>query len=641
MKLIYKPIPTLLIQLGLLSSKMVMTPEVLDLPEGWFPYWGSFLLFLFFWFGILGFGQKAQDRIAKHLDSSIGLHLLLGSAFVSITLGFLAILIPIVWMKWVFFIFTAIGCSFFDLKKYPLKWKEPPITSILFILLLLSILFRTIESFLLSRHGDAFICYLTANRKLVATGSFQTFLDHPIYFFSSSWEYLYLWGNVFFYQGPHTGLAESQRFAQWCSSLIAHAGLIAVAYQLARLLKTSRTWALLVALSVSTVPVMRWMQNLPKNDYGIAFWGVGACLLLELTRENEEKNKNRTLFFAAGVLFGLMVIGKISSVSIGVPALVFLIWNRIAIQNWVILALGGLLGALPVLLRNFKLTENPFFPWLTGVFKKPVFGPSLQSSFHSVDPLSQGSVLKASFFLEPALEQYWIFGLLLFLVSIAFSRKLRTNSPKSTWIWGVGASLGCLFYATFLRPRTELRYLGPTLELTSLISVVALGILIHEMKKPFSRYLTGVFTIWVILASNISFFTLVQIFTEKYSRGTGTLLSHSGGVPKKWLRDHLQSPEKILSIGDNEEYYMSDYPFHEMSYVTPIDRALSFLSEAPAMIRFLKETGYAFIYDNRKQTPWGNLNSKSATLLSDYLKKFPESVVFQNENSIIYDLRRL
>jgi len=135
--------------------------------------------------------------------------------------------------------------------------------------------------------------------------------------------------------------------------------------------------------------------------------------------------------------------------------------------------------------------------------------------------------------------------------------KIASATSQNTLIWVIGAILGCLFYAIFLRPRTELRYLGPTLELTSFLSIIALAQLIYSLKSG-SRLLFSCVFIWVLLKSNLSFFTLAQVIRGDYSSGTGIILEHSGGHAKKWLRDQLQPNEKVLVIGDNEEYYMSD-----------------------------------------------------------------------------------
>jgi len=390
--------PLIFILFGVLSLEMVALPETLDQPESLFSYFGSILLFIFFWLSLVGFGQRLENGLIQKTSRSIGTHLLLGSVFLSITLGFSALLIPIPWMKQWCFALACLGCLFLNLSVYQWKWRESIGVTFLSALLLSSVILKTIESFKLAPHGDAFICYLTANRKLVSTGGFEVFLNHPVYFFSSIWEYLYLWGDLFFYHGPNTGLAASQRFAQWCSALIAHAGIISVAYSFGKKLCSRSVVALLAALSVSTVPVMRWMQNLAKNDYGIAFWGLGACFLLQVTIDQEDRSKTRRTLLTTGILLGAAVIGKISAIVLCVPVCVFLIRYRIALQNWILLGVGGFLGALPILMRNFKLTQNPFFPWLNELFlRQNMLGPSLQNSFTSL-----GFLVRLFFYFTPS-----------------------------------------------------------------------------------------------------------------------------------------------------------------------------------------------------------------------------------------------
>lgn len=639
--------PLIFILFGVLASQLVTLPETLDQPESIFSYFGSFLLFLFFWLSLVGFGQKLENTLIRKTSQSIGIHLLLGSVFFAITLGFSVLLIPILWMKQWCFALACLGCLFLNLSIYQWEWRESGVISLLSVILLSSVTLRTIESFKLARHGDAFICYLTANRKLVSTGGFEVFLNHPVYFFSSIWEYLYLWGDLFFYHGANTGLAASQRFAQWCSALIAHAGMISVAYSFGKKLYSRSGVALVAALSVSTVPVMRWMQNLAKNDYGIAFWGFGACFLLHLSIDQKDRSKTSRTLLATGVLLGTAIIGKISAIVICIPVCVFLLSHRISIQKWILVGVGGFLGALPILMRNFKLTRNPFFPWLNELFlKQNILGPSLQNSFTSLNSLHQAGV-KKEFFLEPILQQPWIFGLFIFLFYFIWMRvttrktpsRIASETAQNTIIWVIGSILGCLFYALFLRPRTELRYLGPTLELTSFISIIALAHLIYSLKKG-SGFLISCLLIWVLLSSSLSFFTLAQIVRGDYSSGTSIILEHSGGHAKKWLRDHLQPKEKVLAIGDNEEYYMSDYEFHEMSYVRDLDQDLTSIQDGAKMIEYLKNEGYAFVDDHQKQMPWGNLNPRLAKQLTHELEKDPSRIVFKNESATIYSLKR-
>jgi hypothetical protein len=635
-----KKSPYALIALGFASILMLRDVPVLDQPGTFLAYSGSFLLFLFFLCGMMGIGQKLESKLIQDPASNFGIHLLLGSALISVLIGFITLLVPIESIKPVFFLMTAYGCFHFEIKTLKWNWNESRWPNFLFVVLVISIVLRTIEGFHLSGHGDAFICYLTANRKLVSTGNFKTFLENPVYFFSSSWEYLYLWGNVFFFHGSNTGLAESQRFAQWCSALVAHAGLIGISYQFTQIFKLRKSWALITALSVSTIPVMRWMQNLAKNDYGIAFWGVGACLVLELAIRRKSEIKNKGIFFVSGILFGLTLIGKISTITIAIPVLMILIWKRVDLRFWIIMSLGGICGALPVVIRNYWLTKNPFFPWFNELFKSSTFGPSLQSTFTKLDPLHQNGV-KSDYFLEPIVQQPWIAGLIVFVLIFVSFRKSRNEYQLKIVPWVVSSIVGWVFFAIFLRPRTEIRYLGPTLELASMMSVIAIAGISNGYKNKFTKILPVAFGVWVLVASNLSLFTFSQMFGEKYTKGSETVLGHSGGKAKKWLREHVKKDEKILSVADNEEYYMSDYHFHEMSYVSQLDRDLSSVDISEDIIGYLKISGYRYIYDNQNQMTWGNLNPIKASELLKVIRKTPVLLVYEDENAVIYDLERL
>lgn len=623
----------------------------LDEPESWLTYFASFAVFLFFLAGLLGWGQLLSRRWLRNADGSFGLHLAAGSAGFSLWVGTAMLVLPAALLKWLIVLGAVAGCALFRPKALGPGVQEiakDRLSLVLSAALGISVLLRVIEGFYLHAHGDAFICYLTATRSFVERGGFAAFLDNPVYFLSTSWENLYLAGHGIFHHGPGTGLIQGQRFAQWCTAAIAHLGSIAILYRLALELRASRAVALTAALAGSSVPILRWTQNLAKNDLGVAFWALAGCFLVQQAVSQVQSSRRRPLLIAAGALFGLSIIGKLSGVTILATAAVVLLWSRARAKDLLAFGFGGLLGAGPTLLRNLLFTGNPVFPWLETLFRSGKLGPSLAQNLYNLTHKTPVA-FELRFLIEPFAQQPWLFAPVV-LIALMSARRFRHTHWEDLRVWCAGALLGAAAFCFGILPKSELRYFGAGLMLFSALAVISVAALLPLMiasRKQVTLATAGL-SVLVIALSNLPFFTLAQLVQGKYAPGSESLLHHSAGKAKKWLRERAREntaagrdPFSVVTLGDNEEYYMLGERYHELGYYQPLDRVAGSFATGAELARFLRDSGYRYVVDARELMPWGNLNAASAALLVTELQRFPKARVFSEGGVAVYDLSQL
>lgn len=626
---------------------MPFLSSALDAPESWITYFAGLGAFVFFLAGVIGWGQTLSRRWLRTADHAFGLHLAVGSAGFSLWMGLAMLVLPAVLLKWLAVLGTVGGCALLRPRAYRAARDEAHtdrFATFLAWVLGASVVLRLIEGFHLHAHGDAFICYLTATRSWVEQSGFKEWLQNPAYFFSTSWEDLYLFGHLLFAQGGDTGLVPGQRFAQWCTAGIAHLGTIAIVYRFALELQASRRVALTAALAASTLPILRWTQNLAKNDLGVAFWALAGCYLIQRAMNHLQSSQRRPLLLGAGVLLGLAVIGKLSGFTILVPAYTVLLIGRARLKDHAAFALGGVIGAAPTMIRNLSLTGNPFFPWLETVFHTGFIGPSLTQNLYNLSH-KNAARFDLGFLLEPFLQQPWLWAPVLLLV-LTSVRRFRESRWEELRAWSIAVLLGAVAFVWIIRPKSELRYFGAGLELLSAIAIVALAAVIPLLVRHHraQSWITGTLAALVLALSNLPFFTLAQVAKGKYRPGSEAIRQHSAGAAKEWLRARAResaSPFSIVTLGDNEEYYMLPYRYHEMGYYQPLDRVIGTIDSGPDLTRFLRDAGYRYVVDARSLMAWGYLNRDGGERLMAELGRFPKAKVFEEGGVAIYDLSQL
>ena len=426
------------------------------------------------------------------------------------------------------------------------------------------VLLKLLEGIQFPSHGDAYNTYLPAPRDWATNGNFSNFTHSVQFFLATSWESLYAWGTTLMGLQGGRGLDLSQFFAQWCSGGIAVLGVafggLALCYRLTKLLPLSSTWFPMVSIIALQVPVLRWTENLAKNDFGICFWGFSAFYFSQMAAIEIPG-----VAFAVGLLLGATLVGKFTAGLFGILLGLFTLLRRRKVfftlsgflNTTVPLIAGGLIGVLPVLIRNTTLTGNPVFPWLPSLFPGFELGASIKAgSLHTTEFNFHWN--QVFLYFTEILAELPFLPILFVMVFLT-----KTSKPFKTLSW-IGI-LALFAFTLFFRPSTEIRYQGPTLLILASLSIYSLYYFIElasqKFLPQFSNAILIVLTFVLLIQSNISFFSLAQIGGKKFNPWSkqSEALRDTGGIGKLWIRNHLSPSETLFVLGDDYPYYLMDY----------------------------------------------------------------------------------
>ena len=454
---------------------------------------------------------------------------------------------------------------------------------------ILIVVIKLIEGLQFPKHGDAYLCYLPGPRIWAVEGSFNPYLHFSQFFLTTSWESLYAWGTALMGLKGGVGLDLTQFFAQWCTGGIAVGGVflatLSLCQRLSQIFPLSKTWFAFICVSAMQLPSLRWNSNLAKNDFGVAFLGFSAFYF---TYFLAPLSNWATLF--AGILAGVAVIGKLPLVFFGFSlTLTVFLKSR---KKFAIYILGGFLGVLPVLARNYFLTGDPVFPWLPNLFPTQLLGPTL----------SAGATRATQHFLQ-GYQELWVYFKELFLefplILTPIILIIASRERKQIWKQMSGILLSLVLFTLLLRSSTEIRYQNASLVVCGSLSAFFAFYLISRIipkENPKIKNMLSVFlAIGILITSNITTFTLFQIGSSKFQALPFKLPHLTDGVGKLWIRQNLKSNQSILIIGDPHLYYLIDYPITELGQSREWDTKMNQEPEA-VFKESLKHAPFDFLY---------------------------------------------
>jgi hypothetical protein len=596
---------------------------VAALANGWWGLPPLFALFLCFAAALLGWGSLVERWLgggwagAFLYSSALGVAFMLGAGALGVLplrpLFFL-VLLPGGWL----------------LARRP---GEAGVSRWVWAVFLFAAGVRALSAFLPQAHGDPLLYHLTGPRLWQLAGASRLAPDMPNAILAATWEYLYLWPQVFWADVTNVNhLLAAQIFCQWTHLLWGWLGAALVIERLTRG-DDSGPWRFLFPLAALFLASVQWTAGLAKNDAGVAFWCLGSWWLLE--RACAERKLR--LFAAAGVLAGFAVTGKISAVLFLAPALLVSLGLFLGRARAKAVAGAGafsgafLAGLLPVYLRNWHETGNPFFPMFTRYFPSPWISASWAAHFSAVHPgeeTHRWHILLVRLG-ELGRESPLVFGWALLPLALAVPAVRRRLAGKSHWFLVSGLSFA-LFAACFSLD-AEIRYLGATLILLA-ASGLAVLLAVAEALPGKGRAAGG----WVLLVGILAASKLPTHLLWKFPKiapGGAFLLTHTGGDSKAWLREHAAPGALIVFLNDNESYYLLghritmlterpdlDAPTREEKSLAPFVRAICHFGGATYLLESRSQTGLAVRFPSPALEP---------------------AVAFQGVSSRVYDLRIL
>lgn len=470
---------------------------------------------------------------------------------------------------------------------------------------------RALTAAIPAQHGDPLLYHLLGPRIWAEAGGFTMNPDLPNALLASSWEVLYLWPQMFWMSvHPLFGLIEAQLFSQWLHLFLAWGGSALLVMRMMKPGLNSK-WLPLAGFAALFVSGLQWTAALAKNDVGIAFWVLGAIVFFA------EGFKNQRLIYLAlsGVFGGLALSGKVTALLSLAPLLAALFfyyrpWNRLpwSLGAFAVWGSGLLLGAVPIYVRNFVLSGNPFFPLFSGVFPSPWLSKSWESHFSQVHPASHLDSIPRLWMRFPELwrENPFLTVVPLFALSVLGRFLLRRSRLEAGNIPALAVG-GLAAYGVFVVTQAaeiELRYLGASLQLLAAIGVFVL-IRWSTVTKS-GRLQAGAASlifIGIFVSSKLPLHVLYKIWSSPL--GVEMVKTHSAGEAKAWLRKHASGSFTIVAA-DNETYYLTPLSVAVLTERPDLDAATRSEKDFGRFIEAIcTKSGAKYLLDARPFDPNG------------------------------------
>jgi len=627
-------------------------------------YLGAFFIFLswvaslYFWGSCL-LKWLFQERVsgAPFLSLSFFVALGTGSAFLAVgvtLLGFLGligrpyfpfyvVLVLASGILWNFELYKE-GAGLVEIllggfKKNVQKSKEEFFS----LLILFSfMIWRSFVSFLPHSHSDPALYHLTGPRFWYDHGVIAQNFDHPLFLTSGYWESLYLWLTHLFSGGVGEGLLITQIACQWGHYFLGFGGVLFLLYYLVK----NKTGSAYLA-AVSSLFAVSSVSNfgtawLAKNMWGLSFWILaGTAILFYQKDEREEKSK----YLLAGFLIG---VGAFSKINLILSAGALLFWWMVSNQfkfrfrKSHLITLGALIGYLPLFLRNFIFTSNPFFPLFNAIFPSEMF--PLYYSEHTSMTHSEELLLSVEYF-KMGFKRYvnenpmnTFAPLSFFVLLFGFKSRIIKSGNLITLVVILTGLAGLFFTSMFGGTTEHFRYLGiilwlvPILTICTFYDLVLMFRLEKKLKWVFSLSLSALF---LMQAHHVFRFPTSLLDGPPFQAAIREL--SWTGDSLAWIRFNLPLGTKIASTGNLEFYYLDGYDFLVLNESARLDRLTRTAKTPKELIKVLRNEGFEYVINalTYSKVPWRG----TGQIFYDLGKEHKEIMVFEGRLSQVIDLR--
>jgi len=605
--------------------------------NSWWGIFPLFFLFLSFISGLMGWGFLLQRKVGGGA-ASIYLLSSVAAVIFAMLMGHLAFLSSS--YRWLFHLFLVVGIFFLPKGFYRSLF-------FLFSNRWLNFLFfyifglRFLTAYIPQAHGDSLLYHLMAPRLWTLQGVVKLNQELPIALLASTWEYFYLWPQILFadVNASVGNLIQAQIFSQWIHLTWGLFGSILVLRALIekKIKNFCELDLALILLSILFVSSMQWTGALAKNDCGIAFWCVGAWFYFAEGISKQQK------YFAllGGLLAGLATAGKINAILFLIPLAlwIFLKLFSLKVENkkqystlFLALALlGFLLGALPIYLRNYMETQNPFYTMFSLWFPSPWISQSWADHF-SAHQISETKNVWQMFVyrLNQLSREFITFWFLLFLPILFFFQKTRVvlkEFSDEAFLF-LTALLVCVLAVS---DEAEVRYLGAALWIGSALGALVAVSFFSNINKTWGKY--GKYFLLILFLATSKLPTHLIWKLHRTAIGEAAVREHTGGDAKEWLRNNIKKDRLIVLSGDNEAYYLSNLHVTVLTERPDIDRATYGKKEIKDFLSGLCTTsGAQYLLDVRESV--------------SLAKRFPndawdKAILFRGASAKVYDLVKL
>ncbi len=346
-------------------------------------------------------------------------------------------------------------------------------------------------------------------------------------------------------------------------------------YRLSRIY-FSKKISLLVLLVFYSNLVVLWQSTTSYIDLGRTFFEVGSVFSFA----KFIKTKNNKFLLLTAVLLGFAISTKLlSTLSLFIFTLL-LLYQRVSFKSLLKFILVSLLIPSPWFAFSFLNTGNPFYPFLSEVYKLPqVFDPGdLLNFIHSQDPISPIYLIALPAFLigfkkfgknVKVLGYYSFLAFVFWLITpqIGGGRFIMPYLPAFSVL--VGALINSL------RNRMIKNYL---IALVIIISLVSIAYRFAANLK-YIPVITGSETKTKFLSKNLNF-----SFGDFYDTD-------------EFFKNHIKAEDKVLIYGTHNLYYVN-FPFIHESYLEPDDKYDYVMVQNSVLPQ--KFSSWKLIYENKE-----------------------------------------
>ncbi|MBU6376522.1 MAG: hypothetical protein KGQ59_11040, partial [Bdellovibrionales bacterium] len=180
----------------------------------------------------------------------------------------------------------------------------------------------------------------------------------------------------------------------------------------------------------------------------------------------------------------------------------------------------------------------------------------------------------------------------------------------------------------------------------TLISTAAFFYWLYQLNNVVSKFLVYVATLVILGTSGLSLHTFAKIAQGKVTLNARTqLLRHHNGRAKDWIRQNLPAGTRLVTLGDQELYYLLQYqvlpieelPDLELKLFTHCTQDQSPEGCLKVLDTALRQEGAHYFYLDR-QSYMGHQGSYYSVLRSLQDKKYQWPVLFSDADSVVFKI---
>lgn len=515
-----------------------------------------------------------------------------------------------------------------------LSRKEPWLTSFsvpnIFFFVLFLVLFSL--SWIPNSMPDPLWYHLTSARWWMDEGKIFFPQETVTFFWTGTWDQLYVWAAFFVGVEGDGGLIAQQIFGQWIHFFFAGITLACALcrfYQWAfpRLSFVESQFVTLVSLlSVSQLSTL----TIAKNDWGASLFALVGALLLAETRQREGK---RTRISFAGFFLGLAFASKMTCLFAAIPLYLFIAWRKeepLSFREAFYFFFGFFCAALPHFLRNYLSSGNPIFPSLGSLFPTEFYSPSFAKiiAYEGAGFFVRGKgyLLKNSLLDSPLIA----LSLPLLLPALFLWRRFRAEALFLTLMIS-----GAVIFFLKVGILAEFRFFGLGCFLLSGAALIWCLAWAKERRILPNRYafLTG-----GLILVGLLYWVKLPIFAPfdvwRTASPPEVIRKHFGGTALAWVRLNLPPSSRIASTNEAKLFYLSSYRAFRIFEFAPLDRALYQAASIEDVLRAFEQHRIEYLIHSRMD--WDVLyREEILDWIEAGLVKAPKAILFKNENSSV------